>query len=319
MPKKSYTKNKRKGRILKKKPFRRTRKKTRSNEIVVSKCKPGLKGQLSNTCFTKDIVNTIKKHYNVNNEIKINATSPKTILQRLKKHTNCDDEKCWIKLLPPHLRNNVKNYLYRPLYPKEWHSNKNAWLSNFDILAVINQYEESNPNFKFIGPTFIDFDERSSFAEEKCVEDELCEFNLNYYLDKNITKIGIIFNLDTHDQSGSHWVSLFIDLTDNFIFYFNSTGENTPKEIKALCLRIQEQARAKNIELTYIKNGLEHQKEDTECGMYSLFFIISMLTDSIGGDTNQKLINLEEKKKFFKKTRIPDKDMEKLRDKYFIK
>jgi hypothetical protein len=42
---------------------------------------------------------------------------------------------------------------------------------------------------------------------------------LKDYIDKNITKIGIIFNLDNHNESGSHWVSLFIDLEDKFVLY----------------------------------------------------------------------------------------------------
>ena len=35
-------------------------------------------------------------------------------------------------------------------------------------------------------------------------------------------KIGVIFNLDKHDQSGSHWVAMFIDLENKFFFYFDS-------------------------------------------------------------------------------------------------
>lgn len=288
-----------------------------SDKVNITKCKPGLKGLVGNTCFTKDIVEKIKYHYNVKAGRKITAKKPKTIIEHIKKYTKCNDEQCWMKLLPSHLRNNIMNYLYRPTYPKEWNNNKNEWLSNFDILAVIKQYEETYPSFKFIGPTFIDFD--TKLYNNKCVENDLCNFHIDTYMKSKQTKIGIVFNLDKHNQSGSHWVSLFIDLEHNFIFYFNSTGEETPPEIKDLIERIIKQSSEKGIQMEYKNNSIEHQLENTECGMYSLFFIISMLTDTVGGDAKQPLIQIKDKINFFTKTRIPDKDMEKLRDKYYVK
>jgi len=288
-----------------------------SDKVNITKCKPGLKGLVETTCFTKDIVNQIKYHYNVKAGRKITAKNPKTIIEHIKKNTKCNDEQCWMKLLPSHLRNNITNYLYRPTYPREWNNNKNEWLSNFDILAVIKQYEETYPYFKFIGPTFIDFD--TKLYNNKCVENELCNFHIDTYMKSKQTKIGIVFNLDKHNQSGSHWVSLFIDLEHNFIFYFNSTGEETPPEIKDLIDRIIKQSSEKGIQMEYKNNNIEHQLENTECGMYSLFFIISMLTDTVGGDAKQPLIQIKDKIDFFTKTRIPDKDMEKLRDKYYVK
>ena len=75
----------------------------------------------------------------------------------------------------------------------------------------------------------------------------------------------------------------------------------------------------KNVELKRIINLTEHQMGDTECGMYSLFFIISMLTNTIGGDEKKTFKNYIDKINFFTKKRIDDKEMENLRDKYFIK
>ena len=55
-------------------------------------------------------------------------------------------------------------------------------------------------------------------------------------------KIAIVFNLDRHDQPGSHWVSLFIDLECKFIFYFDSAGNPIPEEIKVLKDRLIKEA-----------------------------------------------------------------------------
>jgi len=59
---------------------------------------------------------------------------------------------------------------------------------------------------------------------------------------------------------------------------------------------------------------MEHQYKNTECGMYSLFFIITMLTNK----TEKKIFkNYTEKIDFFKNKRIPDKHMHSYRKQYF--
>jgi hypothetical protein len=44
-------------------------------------------------------------------------------------------------------------------------------------------------------------------------------FSLKTYIDEKIKNIGIIFNLDKHTQSGSHWVSMFIDIEKSSPIY----------------------------------------------------------------------------------------------------
>jgi hypothetical protein len=53
---------------------------------------------------------------------------------------------------------------------------------------------------------------------------------------------------------------------------------------------------------------------ESECGMYALYFIITMLT----GETEKlKFVNAEDKIKFFKNKRIPDQYVNKYRKIYF--
>ena len=60
-----------------------------------------------------------------------------------------------------------------------------------------------------------------------------------------------------------------------------------------------------------------HQKRDGQCGIYSLYFIITMLTNK---DGNEKLLkSAEEKLAYFKNKRIPDKYVFQKRDIYFNK
>ena len=72
----------------------------------------------------------------------------------------------------------------------------------------MNQYEDRFEDFLFLGPVPIDFDSKDSYG--KCIIPEICKLNIKELTDDNIYKIGIIFNLDKHDQPGSHWVSLYI-------------------------------------------------------------------------------------------------------------
>ena len=127
------------------------------------------------------------------------------------------------------------------------------------------------------------------------------------YLANNIEKIGMIFNLDKHYQKGSHWVSMFLDIPNRRLFYFDSAGKKQPPEIKALCEKIKKQATKLNIDITFDSNeNIEHQIGNTECGMYCLYFIISLLN---------KKHNID----YFKKHLIRDKLVRKFRTIYFNK
>ena len=98
---------------------------------------------------------------------------------------------------------------------------------------------------------------------------------------------------------------MFIDIKKQFIFFFDSNGDPVPQQIKKLAERIQSQGIALNMDLKFLQNyPKEHQKTDTECGIYVLFFIIQLIK-------NAKNPN------FFQKNNIPDSEMEALRKVYF--
>ena len=99
---------------------------------------------------------------------------------------------------------------------------------------------------------------------------------------KGKNKIGIIFNTDPHNKSGSHWISLFINIKRKIICFFDSVGTKESKEIMKLVNRIIDQGHKLNPKINFKfenNNGVEHQYKNTECGIYSLFFIIHMLQD----------------------------------------
>ena len=134
----------------------------------------------------------------------------------------------------------------------------------------------------FIGPTPIDFDTRKLYGE--CVWDELCNFSIEEQIKSGKTKIGIIFNTDPHYKSGQHWISMFINIKKKKIFFFDSVGDKPHVEIIKLVDRIKEQGLNLDRKINFVfdtNEGIEHQYGNTECGIYSLFFIVHMLEDKL--------------------------------------
>ena len=282
-------------------------------------CSPAIKKHaIPDSCYTPKILLMIRDAYNKDHsaEEQITESDPTKLWQILNDRlVQCKKEDCWLNELDdPALKKRIDRYIFAPDKPYEWKKNPNEWLSNFDIMNVLEQYEETHKHFEFIGPTPIDFDKVVSGS---CVQNELCRFELHEQLKKGKTHIGVIFNLSPHTSGGSHWVSLFIDTKDRLIFFFDSAGEPIPKAIREFVDRVQ----ADVVELSGKKCAFhqnhpkEHQMGNTECGVYSLFFIITMLT-GISEFARGKM-NMRQKLHLFKKRTIPDKHIEKYRSVYF--
>jgi hypothetical protein len=171
------------------------------------------------------------------------------------------------------------NRFFKPVRPK---GSPTRWLSTLDINHVLKQYEEKYPDFEFIGPVPIDFD---------LVFRELREFSLKKMLHNGKNKIGIVFNLDPHDKSGSHWVALYFEFSDrrNEISFFDSYGVKPHTNIKTFMNRIADQAKhlrrnpfvnvggSSNL-VKINENTVRHQYKNSECGVYSINFILENLT-----------------------------------------
>lgn len=287
----------------------KSRKRTKRSTLKKLNCNPNVVGKSinKNSCYTRKVLNKIKTKFNKNNVgNRITSSDDQEVYKELSlKVKNCEDESCWLKDMDEIEKKSLHKESFSPAKPKEWIKNPNEWLSNFDILNVLNQYEEKHQDFKFIGPSPIDFDS-TPYGNNQCVSTELCKFNLQDYNDSGFKSIGVVFNLDKHNQSGSHWVSLFISIRHNLIYYFDSAANDIPKEIDKLIKLIVSQSQNKLKFITNVPH--QHQYSNTECGMYSLFFIITMLDESM---PIKKRINM------FSKRRLNDKFIQVFRKKYF--
>lgn len=233
------------------------------------------------SCFSKSsLINIIKEWNNKNNnKIKFSEKNSSKILWNKindKLSKKCHSEWCWVQEdFIKNMNNKEIKETFRPKTPIPWYENKKDWLSTIDIEKVMKQYEKVYDDFVFIGPTPIDFDYK--FSMNSCVMDELCNINVMDNIKNNKKKIGIVFNLDKHYDSGSHWVAMFVDLYKNHIYYFDSYGFDPEEEIDVLIKRIMKQAKENKLPMKYEKNDIRHQYNNSECGVYCMDFIVRLL------------------------------------------
>ena len=124
--------------------------------------------------------------------------------------------------------NNISDSRLLPKKPAEWYKNKTAWLSNFDIEDVLTHYHKCKKyNYEFIGVFTVDFAVKETNGKCKYYDNK-CTPNIRNNIENNKKYLGIVTNLDTFDQGGSHWTSIFIVIDPTLpsygIYYYDSGG-----------------------------------------------------------------------------------------------
>lgn len=214
----------------------------------------------------------------------------------------------------------IMYHTFRPKGP----TYKYKWLSTSDINQILLQYQDVYPDFLFIGAIPIDFkDIRVPIDFSK---NTLNKTLTNMYTGKKgnpkINKLGVVFNLDRHNQPGSHWVGLYANLEKKQIYFFDSYGKMPHKNILSFMEQLRDWMYTKdvssktfgsiifnskgkgNVDFADIRyNIIRHQYKNSECGVYSTHFIIKMLE----GESFEK----------FTKAKIPDDVINLYREKYF--
>ena len=206
----------------------------------------------------------------------------------------------------------IKEKHYSPEAPKKWLENPVEWLSTLEIDAKLEQYEKKYPEFKYYGATPIDFDLKSDTGS--CQVNSLCNINLGALLNQKTPKkyIGVVFNLDKHDEPGSHWIALFVNIPKAEINYWDSYAVSPPTEVETLMdkIAIQGSKLHKPIKFKKNVNKFRHQYKGSECGVYSCNFIIEQL-EGKSFDQVVKTIIPDDKmnarrKEFFNMSTLPD-------------
>jgi hypothetical protein len=249
-------------------------------------------------CIPQTVLDEVAKILNVS----ATRSSIESALKVEPKH-----EYSFVKALPfdDSKKNQILKEYVRPKQPDDWKSDPDKWLNSLDIDNVMNQYEEAYSEFEFMGPFPIDFSAPDPYKKDgKCLIQEICELRVDEAIKQGTKYIGIIYNLDPHHKGGSHWVALFINLVKHETNYFDSYGNSAPnikgiqvpQQIQTFMRWIKTQDPSMNLQY----NGNRWQYQNSECGMFCLYFIIRML---MGDDF-----------KTFVKYRPPDSFMLDLRD-----
>jgi hypothetical protein len=252
---------------------RKTRKK-RVIEPGPKVCHPRLRGKYD-TCLSDERMRELSIAYAAPSNLR--GTLLRSWLTRKAK---CKTERCLIEKAP--INQGKKKYLlrryYRPKQPTEWISDPDQWLDSNNIIDVMKQYEETYPHFKFYGANPIDFASPDPYNSEaasqnKCLNDDICKLNLKDLVKRGKTHLGFVYNLDPSDKGGSHWIASFTDIPGHRSYYFDSYGIKPPPQIA----RFMRSMTLQDPQMKLAYNAHRFQYGDTECGVYSLYFLIRML------------------------------------------
>lgn len=198
----------------------------------------------------------------------------------------------FVKKMQKKMRDELEKETFRPVGP----GGKFTWLNTNDINKVAKQYEAKYSEFKFLGAVPMDFDDLPQYGIKDLDFDKLMR--------ENKTKIGVVFNLDNSWQGGSHWVGLYIDLKKGCVFFSDSYGTFPPDRVIILMRRIAKFIKhglGKTPIVDY--NKLQHQSKGSECGVFSIAFVLRMLR----GDSWEELTT----------KRVPDEEINQCRSYYF--
>ena len=227
----------------------------------------------NNTCFTQEslklIANSINDYDKTTKIKNIDSKSTKELWKEIKMQMKgCNNEWCWLsKSFLKKLKNDKS---FRNTFKIPIPDGKYEWLTTDDIEFTINQFIPLVDKSTFLGAVPIDF---ATFSATK--ENFSSQF-MKTLIKKGIRNIGVVFNTDPHTKGGKHWVSLFIKLSSDGkkgnAYYYDSFGVNSPAEVRKWVDDFP-------IPLTYKYNTVQHQFDNSECGVYSIHFIVRMLFD----------------------------------------
>jgi hypothetical protein len=280
------------------------------------KCAPNKK-YTDGSCFSLESLQKIANSYNkykgdyTNNKINLNQYKSKLISDIANRISECgSDQLCWLDIdfVKETKDNEILKNTFRPKGPQ----GRFKWLSTTNINEIVKQYEIKYNDFKFLGAVPYDFEELSFMG--------IHNLNLDELVESGITKLGIVINFDESWKSGSHWVALYADLLKSNIFYFDSYGTKPKLKIKRFAKKIAKWCYNKKLKedldneddsddtinimndkktiydkLLNIKyNKTQHQRDDSECGVYSINFILRLLKGETFEEINK--IRLEDNK-----------------------
>lgn len=249
----------------------------------------------SNTvCMEDDVIDILKKFIIEKKYTNKTEIDNENVIDKLKDVYDCDSEICLLTKseIIEVIGSDTASKQIESQFKHPGPTDKAKWLSNIDIEAVLRQIEKKykNKNFKHVPFQMRDFQETGG---KLATIDFVKEYN------NGIRCFGVVFNDDTSKQPGSHWTAMFGDFQHKVftLEHFNSSGAGPKNEMREWMYKTKH-ILEKNLNVKCEVNEvskIQHQTDNSSCGPYSLYYIISRLE----GIPHT----------FFEKHRVPDKVM----------
>lgn len=243
-----------------------------------------------NVCSTKETVAAMKKHLQKKNVDTTMLKTAKAIVDTVKKDLRCNTEECVLK--DPHfVKEEIKSIVKESLdrIKPEGPANSTRLLNNENIDNVLKKLTKRHDGFYHMNFQMIDFaGEKDSSGEwvikkgTKIYPTQLGKIDMaKDVISKEYKTFGVVMNTDVRTGGGIHWFSLFCDFRTNpcTIEYFNSSGNKPVKQIQDWLIKTEENLKsAGHNAKVVVLSGMVHQKDsETECGLYSLYYIWNRL------------------------------------------
>lgn len=225
-------------------------------------------------CMETDIVKELQTF--AKNVKKLKMSNEKDTIEELKNIYDCKSESCLLtkdEIIEAIGYNKVTEQLKERFKP-EGPLDKNTWFSNINIDDVLTQIEKKyqHKKFKHIPFQMRDFQE---IGGKLAVTDFVKEYQ------NGIRCFGVVFNDDKSTGGGSHWTAMFGDFSEEpfTIEHFNSSGAGPKNEMREWMIKTKhklEKELNKKVEVKEVSK-IQHQTDNSSCGPYSLYYIISRL------------------------------------------
>lgn len=198
-----------------------------------------------------------------------------------------------------------------------------ALLDNNNIDNVLDAYTKKIPDFHHINFRMIDFalTEPHEFKEKynsqplEDVKSSLLTFLSPEFFNGSKKCMGVVLNTDVHTGGGIHWFALFFDFRNRnsiTLEYFNSSGNIPTEEVHSYLITFQRKVcKAFPTSKCTIErvSSVQLQNSQTECGVYSCYFVISRAEG----------VSLNDFRNLSHTTGIPDSKMMEYRKQLFRK
>jgi hypothetical protein len=214
------------------------------------------------------------------------AKNPVEVVKIAAKKTGCDSELCVLTsnlfqnfVVTKGAENDVKRDVEVRFKPKGPRDNTDL-LSNYDIDGVMRKWAYKFETFYPCPFAMMDFETNGDQFGEFCFKSML-EGKLGFGgTRKKFDCFGCVVNTDVSSGRGKHWVAVFVDCRKPSVWhveYFNSVGNPPPKPMIKWMERTKSDlykhgggsAEVLSIPVT----DVDHQESQTECGLYSLYYI----------------------------------------------